>query len=172
SSRTTAFWRDEPRRRSLRGRRARPRSAVRASSRMSRRRSVASRCSSGGTRVATAATSVTALQASRAIANCARNPGLCQRIGSGPQPVPRAANGDDELRIAARGGELVAQEVDVDVDGARVAELVAAEDRVEQVLAREQPAARAQQRIEDLELGGGEGQLGAVELDPARVRVQ
>ena len=90
----------------------------------------------------------------------------------GPQPVSRPANGDDELRVAAGGGELVAQEVDVDVDGARVAELVAAEDRVEQLLAREQAAARAQQRIEDLELGVGERQLGAVELDAARVGVQ
>ena len=139
---------------------------------MSRRRSVASRCSSGGTSVATAATSVSALVASRAITNCARNPGLRQRIGSGPQAVPRPADRDDEVRIGARGGELVAQEVDVDVDGARVAELVAAEDRVEQLLAREQAAAGAQQRVEDLELGVGERQLGAVDLDAAGVGVE
>ena len=59
----------------------------------------------------------------------------------------------------------------MDVDGARVAELVAAEDRVEQLLAREQPAMRAQQRVEDLELGVGERQLGAAELGAAGVRV-
>ena len=60
----------------------------------------------------------------------------------------------------------------MDVDGARVAELVAAEDRVEQFLAREQAAARAQQRVEDLELGVGQGQLGAGDLGAPRVGVE
>ena len=96
---TTASWRVDPGRRSRRGRRASPRSAVRASSRMSFRRSVARRCSSGRherhdrgderhARSWPGAQGRTA-PASRACATASP---------SDPQPVARAANGDDRAR--------------------------------------------------------------------------
>jgi hypothetical protein len=48
---------------------------------------------------------------------------------------------------------------------------VAAEDGVEELLARQQPAMRAQQRVEDLELGVGERELGTGELGAPGVGV-
>ena len=60
----------------------------------------------------------------------------------------------------------------MDVDGALVDIDVVAPDRVEQLLAREDPAGALHQEFEQLELGRPEMQLAAVPADAVRLAVE
>src|SRR5437763_14819819 len=68
------------------------------------------------------------------------------------EPVPHAADREDQLGLLGVGFDLLAEVADVDVDRARVAVVRAAPYALQQHLPGEDPTRAARERVEDLEL--------------------
>src|SRR5579884_2703936 len=137
---------------------------------------VRSECSSGpsSTTAATASatTAVTriapAIRPRRPIAlnqRCSptRVPLTCLPLRSS-QAIAGAPHGQDVARLLRLRLELFPQMADVDVDRAGIAVCAVAPDRAEQLLAVQQPARVAHQRVEQLELGERQAHRAALDL--------
>ena len=106
-----------------------------------------------------------------------RDPATHQRpAGSTPgRPIADAADRGDVARRLGVVAELVAEPADVDVDGAvQDLGLVGAVDRVEQLVAAEDPAVGLEDRLEqpELDVGQGDRPAGAGDLVPVAVERQ
>jgi len=88
------------------------------------------------------------------------------------QPVAHAAHGEQQLRRLGALLELLAQVADVDVDPARVAVRAVPPDRAQELVAREEVAGAAHERLHDLELREREVDAGAADAHLAAQPVE
>src|SRR6478752_3006895 len=106
----------------------------------------------------TTATSSTAVSTSRDVRE--RNQGTASRVHGGRlQDVPGAAHGVDHRLPACV--DLLAQVGDVELDHVGLAAEVVVPHPVEDLRLRQHPLGVAHQESQQLELGGGQGDLGA-----------
>jgi PAS domain S-box-containing protein len=91
----------------------------------------------------------------------------------GGEQVTRAANGLDEDRVGRIGLDLLAQPHHLGVDGALVGRPVPALGQIHQLIAAQHPVRVLQERPQQLELGGGQGNraaVGGVQFAPQEVQ--